>query len=180
MSTDQLERPEQRLAIRKKRTPPCKPFDCIYLRTRQFLAENPPACKPQALLTTLPKRWSIYPPLIILPPSAFGSPEWHHYLSTLSESQRNQLYEIWSTTLHSTHLALNAPIQDNVIRSPRITPLLGDFGSYVTIAATRDDFTKAFWVTATQTGIKQTWAPLYTMFSRGNITEKTRILDFPD
>ena len=41
-------------------------------------------------------------------------------------------------------------------------------------------FIYAFWATSTQNGIKQTWAPLYTMFSRGNITEKSRVLNFPD
>src|SRR5690606_18256943 len=42
----------------------------------------------------------------------------------------------------------------------------------------QEDLENAFWVSTKQNGIFQTWAPRYTMFSRGNITEKARILDF--
>ena len=44
---------------------------------------------------------------------------------------------------------------------------------------TAHDFEQALWVSTTQNGIHQVWAPLYTMFSRGNIREKTRLLHHP-
>jgi tRNA wybutosine-synthesizing protein 2 len=44
---------------------------------------------------------------------------------------------------------------------------------------TASDFTSAFWVSHVQNGIHQVWAPLYTMFSRGNMREKTRLLNLP-
>ena len=87
-----------------------------------------------------------------------------------------------------THIAVNAPIaltnsdaiEENVQRRPDITPLYGDFESFVSSQTpTQEDFDDAFWVSTRQNGIVQTWAPLYTMFSRGNITEKARILTSP-
>lgn len=86
-----------------------------------------------------------------------------------------------------THIALNAPIaplsrqggRENVQRRPGISPLYGEFGSFVTSEPTARDFENAFWVSTRQNGIVQVWAPLYTMFSRGNITEKARLLTLP-
>lgn len=93
-----------------------------------------------------------------------------------------------------THIAVNAPIaltdahgQENRLRSPTgLVPLYGDFGNRPLDATAAEgnaqqpsaaDFEGALWVrTAQNHGIVQIWAPLYTMFSRGNITEKARIL----
>lgn len=87
-----------------------------------------------------------------------------------------------------SHIALNSPIPlqngGNVMRSPvNIAPVYGDFGPAVTPQTlanpTQRDFENALWVSACQNGITQIWAPVYTMFSRGNVREKTRILSFP-
>ena len=118
--------------------------------------------------------------MILLPQSSFSSLEWKEYFTSLPDEYRDEFYAQITSTLKATHLALNAPIQSAELRSPCITPLHGDFGSIVPGNPTKDDFDKAFWATSTHNGIKQTWAPLYTMFSRGNITEKTRVLNFPD
>ncbi|KAI0095654.1 S-adenosyl-L-methionine-dependent methyltransferase [Daldinia grandis] len=73
----------------------------------------------------------------------------------------------------------NSP-PENILRSPTSLRILhGDFGP----AATEDitpDFEHAFWVSTRQNGIFQTWAPRWTMFSRGNIKEKARLLRFHD
>jgi tRNA wybutosine-synthesizing protein 2 len=74
--------------------------------------------------------------------------------------------------------------KDNILRSPsNLSPMYGDFGPTPTpqtlSSPTPSDFESALWVTTKQNGIWQTWAPLYTMFSRGNIREKTRILQHP-
>ena len=82
---------------------------------------------------------------------------------------------------------MNAPIQqtdsqgnENLMRSPNgLVPLYGDFGQLLdyTQSPSRQDLESAFWVHTVQNGgIVQYWAPLYTMFSRGNVTEKARIL----
>jgi tRNA wybutosine-synthesizing protein 2 len=81
-------------------------------------------------------------------------------------------------------LPANATSNKNILRRPvNLVPLHGDFGTTPTqqtiSSPTTADFDNALWVTARQNGIWQTWAPLYTMFSRGNIREKTRILHSP-
>jgi tRNA wybutosine-synthesizing protein 2 len=73
--------------------------------------------------------------------------------------------------------------EENVIRAPTNLRILhGDFGPEPTresrLNPTQDDFDRAFWVVTKQNGIVQTWAPRYTMFSRGNVKEKARLLEF--
>ncbi|KAI0384725.1 S-adenosyl-L-methionine-dependent methyltransferase [Hypomontagnella monticulosa] len=68
--------------------------------------------------------------------------------------------------------------QENILRSPTgLRMLHGDFGPASADGAAAD-FERAFWVSTRQNGIFQTWAPRWTMFSRGNIKEKARLLDF--
>ncbi|KAK5456053.1 S-adenosylmethionine-dependent methyltransferase [Exophiala xenobiotica] len=85
--------------------------------------------------------------------------------------------------------------KENILRSPSgLVPVYGDWGITGSSLGggsggrrtkttssdqhpTRLDFEQAFWTsTAQHKGITQCWAPLYTMFSRGNISEKARIL----
>ena len=79
--------------------------------------------------------------------------------------------------------------RENILRSPSgLRTLYGDFGPATAIAPpgagesgggpTAADFEAAFWVSTRQNGIFQTWAPRWTMFSRGNIKEKARLLGF--
>ncbi|ODV94896.1 hypothetical protein PACTADRAFT_76491 [Pachysolen tannophilus NRRL Y-2460] len=94
------------------------------------------------LILSSPKRYSIYPPLILFP--------------------------------HDT--------LDYIMRRPfNILPLYGDFGPIINEQRlefpTNEDFTNEFWCSCIQNGIYQTWAPRFTMFSRGNIKEKIRILN---
>lgn len=107
-----------------------------------------------------------------------------------------------------THLAINEGIpllrdqveqqqeknvKGNILRSPTgLAMLHGDFGPALTSdehidgsagddvsrSVAQDDFDEAFWVSTKQNGICQTWAPRWTMFSRGNIKEKARLLEF--
>lgn len=71
---------------------------------------------------------------------------------------------------------------ENILRSPTgLRVLYGDFGpASAEEAEERGEkaFESAFWVSTRQNGVFQTWAPRWTMFSRGNIKEKTRLLDF--
>ncbi|KAK8192014.1 S-adenosyl-L-methionine-dependent methyltransferase [Phyllosticta capitalensis] len=66
----------------------------------------------------------------------------------------------------------------NALRSPTgLTPLYGPFGTRVSSPTpSKQDFADALWVAARQNGVSQVWAPLYTMFSRGNVKEKARLL----
>ncbi|KAF2968669.1 hypothetical protein GQX73_g4938 [Xylaria multiplex] len=84
---------------------------------------------------------------------------------------------------------------ENILRSPSgLRMLYGDFGPSTLSTptsnskeglpqpgkVTQEDFSGAFWVSTKQNGITQTWAPRWTMFSRGNIKEKARLLAFHD
>jgi tRNA wybutosine-synthesizing protein 2 len=150
----------------------------------------------ESLYTSFPTSYSVYKPMLLLPPNTFTSSAWTILLSAYSPTS-TLFHELWETlaiAIGTTHIALNAgiPLQnstsetssENILRSPtNLTPLYGSFGplpSPQTISKpTVDDFRSALWVTHAQNGIHQTWTPLYTMFSRGNIREKTRLLTLP-
>lgn len=71
--------------------------------------------------------------------------------------------------------------EENILRSPiGLRTLHGDFGPETTRrpAVSDEDFAVALWVSTKQNGIHQTWAPRWTMFSRGNVKEKARLLAF--
>ncbi|TRX89271.1 hypothetical protein FHL15_009844 [Xylaria flabelliformis] len=95
--------------------------------------------------------------------------------------------------LHSKDSTSNAAGEgENILRSPGgLRMLYGDFGpdgeeregegeGEDSATLTEDDFARAFWVSTKQNGITQTWAPRWTMFSRGNVKEKARLLRFHD
>ena len=148
--------------------------------------------------------YTIYPPLLLLVASDYVILEAATGL-TISSTEFDSLYEMLCENFEVTHIALNAPIPANllgkpdvegktrsqqhlddreppplnILRSPTgLTPLYGDFGPALSVnhRPTVADFQSALWCTARQNGIFQTWAPRYTMFSRGNVKEKARIL----
>ena len=148
--------------------------------------------------------YTIYPPLLLLVASDYAVLEAATRLTSLS-TEFSSLYEMLCETFKVTHFALNAPIPANllgkpdvegiisshhqlddvqppplnILRSPTgLIPLYGDFGPALSVnhTPTMADFQSALWCTARQNGIFQTWAPRYTMFSRGNVKEKARIL----
>ena len=142
--------------------------------------------------------YMIYPPLLLLPPSALTNLS--SIFASKGQALPTDLSDLWyliSKEFGTSHIALNAPIpagasregsvqgkghaEANFLRSPTgLAPLYGDFGPALPSdhVTTTEDFPLAFWCTAQQNGIFQTWAPRYTMFSRGNISEKARILSF--
>ncbi|KAI9376363.1 S-adenosyl-L-methionine-dependent methyltransferase [Aspergillus egyptiacus] len=167
-----------------------------------FITTNlPPHLHPEdtstleKLVSSLPKRYTIYEPMLLLPLNAFTHPPaWGSLCSRLSSAERQALYASIADAFSRygvTHIAMNAPIiatddqgHENRMRSPvGLVPLYGDFGATDSISGdesaqpSSDDYERAFWVRTVQNhGIVQIWAPVYTMFSRGNITEKARIL----
>ncbi|QDS73197.1 hypothetical protein FKW77_002716 [Venturia effusa] len=145
-----------------------------------------------SLLAKLPTTYSLYPPMLLLPAHVFSAPDWKKFLSNTTCEQQTGLYQAMATAMNVTHIAINATIpplskdqdhskSENILRSPtNLTPLYGDFGPICkSPSPTSEDFASAFWVSAKQNGITQIWAPRYTMFSRGNITEKARLLRLP-
>lgn len=145
----------------------------------RFLHSHPPASPDelQILLTTAPKRYSIYSPLLLLPAGSFGNAEWNSYLST---PDGQCLLKELAGVMGVTHVAVNAPIPaSSTIRSPSLLKKLFP-ASWVSAERLPERFEDALWVEATQNGIHQTWAPEFTMFSRGNIIEKARVLSLPN
>lgn len=148
----------------------------------------------ESLESALPKRFTVYEQLLLLPVNALSDPPaWGSLYASLDSQKRRLLFESIATAfgrMGVTRIAMNAPIApmntqggENRMRSPTgLIPLYGDFGLVPfwdgeNAQPTQEDFQRAFWVQTMQNqGIVQIWAPLYTMFSRGNITEKARIL----
>lgn len=164
-----------------------------------------PATEIESLIAATPKRWVTYEPMVLLPSGSFTSTSWAQILARASHDARN---ELWKKTLFNigekasektTHLAVNDGIpltlasepapdrsshhqdQENILRSPiGLRTLYGDFGPSESYgpSVSDEDFSRAFWVSTKQNGIHQTWAPRWTMFSRGNVKEKARLLAF--
>lgn len=134
------------------------------------------------LLAHLPKRYTIYKPLVLISSSSLELPQWQEVL----QQDPSVLRRLVGLFPGCTHVAVNKPIvESDVMRRPfNITPIYGDFGpapsEQLYAAPTQADFARAFWCSAVQNGIHQTWAPCYTMFSRGNIKEKARVLALED
>lgn len=148
----------------------------------------------ESLKANLPHRFTVYKPLLLLPATAFQAPpDWGTFCAALSPDQRNALYASIAKSASSlgvSHVAMNTPItltdtqgRENRMRSPTgLIPLYGDFGGPCLCTDEdaqpgAEDLRNAFWVHAKHNNvITQIWAPLYTMYSRGNISEKSRIL----
>ncbi|KAK1595093.1 tRNA wybutosine-synthesizing protein [Colletotrichum navitas] len=151
-----------------------------------------------------PKRFAIYEPMLLLPSGSFDKDLWRTLLGH-PDITNDKIHQLWDAILRDvsktgssmlTHLAVNEgiPLQtgaktddgntvekgENILRTPSGLKILhGDFGTPVNPAKpSSEDFEAAFWVSTKQNGIYQTWAPRWTMFSRGNIKEKTRLLEF--
>lgn len=133
--------------------------------------------------------YTTYGCMLLLPQRLIDNVERHSSQKRLNETAATRLYELLARHLKVTHIAITRSIpaisEDtvtaNVLRAPtNFKPLYGDFGPATHHSPpTQKDFDAAFWVTAKQNGIYQTWAPRWTMFSRGNINEKARLLTLP-
>jgi tRNA wybutosine-synthesizing protein 2 len=157
---------------------------------RSWLSENSiPQSTWSALLKKLGRSYTIYGHMLLLPANALSGPEWDAIDSHLQPTSLDSLCALLCKHLKITNIAVNRPIpprqensqDENILRAPtNFTPIYGDFGPETCdLPPTIEDFDAAFWVTARQNGISQIWAPRWTMFSRGNISEKARLLTLP-
>ncbi|TEY30965.1 hypothetical protein BOTCAL_0834g00010 [Botryotinia calthae] len=191
---------------KSKRPPKPKPQNPIESTIRSFFQTLPSTLFSEIsapldlFVSTSPKRWVIYSPMLLLPSGSFSSPHWISLLSLISPSQKEAfITQILQSVSKKegkklTHLAINAGIplhekekeggngEENILRSPSgLLMLHGNFGpDFKGDEPTEEDFEKAFWVSTKQNGIEQVWAPRWTMFSRGNVKEKARLLGFHD
>lgn len=152
------------------------------------------------LRSSAPKRWTLYPPLIILPVGAFDE-QWQKIIRDYPWACAvlwEDILETFSTKdVTYTHIAVNKgiPLADadlvNTLRAPtKLEKIYGQFGPDVCAYQfgltdpnhpeylNKTDFDQAFWVSSQQNGLTQIWAPRWTMFSRGNVKEKARVLTF--
>lgn len=135
------------------------------------------------LMSKVPQKWSIYPPMVLFGTGGFDSKLWTEAFSTSINASNffTAVRSAFPATI--THFAINKPIvEEDVMRRPfNLVPLHGDFGPDPTNELYEspdfNDLKDAFWCHVVQNSIYQTWAPRYTMFSRGNIKEKKRVLD---
>ncbi|RCI11848.1 hypothetical protein L249_7179 [Ophiocordyceps polyrhachis-furcata BCC 54312] len=147
----------------------------------------------EALVRATPRRFTVYEPMVLLPAGSFGCEAWMEELRRREEEADS----LWANILREvgvmrggpaaasrlTHLAVNEAIprrcgplrEENSLRAPVGLRIL--FGESRTDE--RGDFDAALWVSTKQNGIVQIWAPRWTMFSRGNVKEKARLLRFP-
>ncbi|KAL8856371.1 MAG: hypothetical protein Q9178_007008 [Gyalolechia marmorata] len=138
------------------------------------------------------RRWTytLYSPMILLPSNFLSNESWRQLLAGPFQPHLPELWCIICKKFKVTHIAINKPIptkastasegdmsEPNILRSPTdLTPLHGDFGK-ANLPPTEENMPCAVWVSTVQNDITQVWAPMYTMFSRGNIGEKTRLLN---
>ncbi|KAI4255532.1 MAG: hypothetical protein LQ352_002520 [Teloschistes flavicans] len=148
---------------------------------------------PNILLGGCKWTYTIYTPMLLLPPTFLSKKPWSELLEGALKPHVPELHSIICERLKVTHIAVNGPIpavvpsmsplhddaqsaEPNILRSPNtLVPLHGDFGK-PKLPPREQNLKEAFWVSTVQNDITQTWAPLYTMFSRGNLSEKTRLL----
>ncbi|KAI9751280.1 MAG: hypothetical protein M4579_006133 [Chaenotheca gracillima] len=151
---------------------------------------NEPGMQPSDPLkkvTDLAPSYIVYKPMALFAPGSFDSDLWKTFEVEDNKALQLELYKKIAEALDVTHIAVNAPIQifieadggvANIQRRPtEIRPLYGDFGQVTTMDPTSEEFNRMLWVTDKHHGIAEVWAPLYTMHSRGNINEKSRLLD---
>ncbi|KAK1761086.1 S-adenosyl-L-methionine-dependent methyltransferase [Echria macrotheca] len=167
------------------------------------LPESDQKLNTQELVSLAPKRWVVYPPMLLLPSGSFTSGPWPSLLASLPSEHTARLWTallaaVSTKTVVLTHLAVNEGIplhlqppepeaitaeKENILRSPSSLRLLhGDFGPSVAEnpVPSQADLDAALWVSTRQNGLTQVWAPRWTMFSRGNVKEKARLLEqFP-
>ena len=134
---------------------------------------------------------ALYRPLLILHKEALASKTWTELIGNFQLSLLQDLYQEIASAFGVTHIAINGPIplayneidnpsrRPNVLRSPSLfQPVFGDFGKLLSRPPAKDDLSRTLWVATKQNDIFQCWAPLYSMFSQGNVGEKHRLLRF--
>ncbi|KAL8854412.1 MAG: hypothetical protein Q9221_000899, partial [Calogaya cf. arnoldii] len=138
------------------------------------------------------RTYTVYSPMLLLPPTFLSKESSRQIVAGPLEPHLPELWRIICRKLKVTHIAINKPIpartpaassaseghaaETNTLRSPvDLTPVHGEFGE-ANLQPTTENFQRALWVSTVQNEIVQVWPPLYTMFSRGNIGEKTRLL----
>ena len=145
-----------------------------------------------SLVTSITPHYTLYSPLLLLPENTFQTEPWPSLVKGCLASYLPELYRMLCRDFHVTHIAIHGPVHVlaacgpsttpslNILRSPtRLRQLHGSLGP-PDLPPSASNVSAVLWVSHIQHGVIQVWAPLYTMFSRGNIREKARILTLPE
>ncbi|CAR25538.1 hypothetical protein ZYGR_0A01020 [Zygosaccharomyces rouxii] len=149
--------------------------------TRKYLIDH--NCLSQELMEFVPLRYTIYTPLLLFNNSekSFNNDNWNRFFA--AHDPQDFFAGLAQCFPQVTHIAINMPIvESDTMRRPfQLHPLYGEFNGKLSanywLHPTQQDFENTLWCHTVQNGIHQYWAPMFTMFSRGNIKEKKRILD---
>ena len=138
----------------------------------------------ERLLTHIPDKYSLYTPLLLFNNSEHKSFNNTEFLE-ITKSGNVDLQQYFTALIQTVFsneqrpielIAINKPIErDDIVRQPHNLQVLFD-NRPSSINKGHDDDDN-FWCEVKQNGVWQIWNPFHTMFSRGNIKEKKRILD---
>ncbi|CCF59733.1 hypothetical protein KAFR_0H03230 [Kazachstania africana CBS 2517] len=126
----------------------------------------------ETLLDHVPLKYSIYPPILLLNNSEKRSFQNEAFQMILVKNNVNvnKFYTELLKFLRVKFIFANKPIlNQDVLRQPHNLVRLFSLDDSV-----RDE---SIWCELKQNGIWQVWNPCFTMFSRGNVKEKKRVLD---
>lgn len=145
--------------------------------TRVYFQDTLPETKLNEILEHVPLKYSIYPPVLLLNNStkrSFDNVIWDGLLTTKFYHDLLKLLSPGNGKLRI--VAINRPIleEDNLLRKPYNLEIIYSMDYPIHPELLPKD---NVWCQVKQNGIWQVWNPFYTMFSRGNIKEKRRILD---
>lgn len=149
--------------------------DLVSLVKSILLEMNKPIELINDILEHVPTRFTIYSPVMLLNNSTVRTFA-HECFQKLTQDELNLIFDKMIEQYKIEIIAINKPIEEeDLMRQPHNLQILHHQGNDSDIKI--DDI----WCKVKQNGIWQIWNPMFTMFSRGNIKEKKRILDtYPD
>lgn len=157
--------------------------------TKRYFQDDIPIEKLNEILEHVPLKYSIYPPVLLLNNSNKRSFDNKVWSGLLTEDYYNKLLNFLSSNNNNNNnngkasscqslrmIAINRPIieHDNILRKPYNIEVLYSMDHPMDPNVLSRE---TIWCEVKQNGIWQVWNPFYTMFSRGNIKEKKRIID---
>lgn len=153
--------------------------------TRIYFQDRIHAERLNEILEHVPLKYSIYSPVLLLNNSNKRSFDHEAWSGLLTEDYYNKLLKFLSSNSRKANttttetlrvIAINRPIIEhcNILRRPYNIDLLYSIDHPTDPSLLPKE---TLWCEVKQNGIWQTWNPFHTMFSRGNIKEKKRIID---
>jgi tRNA wybutosine-synthesizing protein 2 len=123
---------------------------------------------------TLPLKWELYDNFLLFGENAFEGEEWKSWFANQTESCLQSFFDIFQMVFTVKNIAKKGKIAPIDIRYPNLSWIVVDG-----ITRPWENFYVVerfeIWTKTIQNSIPYFWAPSFTMFSQGNITEKIRV-----